>query len=82
MIKYSDDVYPTDNFRWKILDKKKAEKLKIEVVNIDNEASLLLIDATTVPKKMSMDKYIEDLQRKKIVINDVKKKETPQRRRY
>lgn len=71
MIKYTDDFYPTDNYKWVILDKQKAEELHIELLEIDNESSVLTVDMSYKPKEMSSDEYIVYLQQQGIAINNV-----------
>lgn len=67
-MKSSDN--PTFNYRWKILDKEKAKKLHIEVVEIDKDIFILSLDMSYKPKKVK--DFLSYVQEKNIVVNAVK----------
>lgn len=69
MIKYTDTHYPTDNFKWIILNEEKAKQLHIEVINLDDGSSILSIDWRYIPNGISPEEYIKYIQDKKIAIN-------------
>ena len=73
MIRYLDDHYPTDNYKWSILNSSKAEELHLGLLEVEKDSNVLTIDVKYIPDKMSLDEFIQYIQSNKIAVNNIRK---------
>ena len=60
---------PIDNYRWRILKDKEAEKYHIQIVKIDEGRAVLNINVAYIPENMSIVTYLNWLRETGVILN-------------